>query len=80
MPGAGAGGKRQKKQPPKKGKGRRVSGNPAKAAQEKAAADKAAKEKAASANPFGTPGGAETDYEQAAAALDLPQDFAKFLK
>ena len=46
----------------------------------KVAADQAAKEKAASANPFGTPGGQETDYEQAAAALDLPQDFAKFLK
>jgi signal recognition particle subunit SRP54 len=78
MPGMpGMGGKRQKvKAQPKKGKGAKRSGNPAKAAQQ-AAADKA---KAASANPFGTPGGQDIDYEQAAAALDLPQDFSKFLK
>src|SRR6185503_11428797 len=58
MPGMG-GGKRQKiKAQPKKGKGAKRSGNPAKAAQQ-AAADK---EKAASANPFGTPGGQEMDY------------------
>jgi signal recognition particle subunit SRP54 len=82
MPGLPMGGKRGKsKQQPKKGKGRRVSGNPAKAAQEKAAQQKAAQEKAASANPFGTPKGEEgVDYEQAAAALDLPKDFSKFLK
>ncbi|HEX6956065.1 MAG TPA: signal recognition particle protein, partial [Agromyces sp.] len=81
MPGMPAGGKRGKgKQQPKKAKGRRVSGNPAKAAQEKAAQEKAAREKAASANPFGTPAGDEgIDYEQAAAALDLPKDFSKFL-
>ena len=81
MPGMpGMGGKRAKaKQQPKKGKGKRVSGNPAKAAQQ-AAADK---EKAASAgagNPFGTPGNEPVDYEQAAAALDLPKDFSKYLK
>ena len=42
----------------------------------------AAKEKAAStANPFGSPaGGEEIDYEKAAAALDLPKDFSKYLK
>ena len=80
MPGMTGGGKRGKaKQQPKKGKGRRVSGNPAKAAQE-AAAEKE-KAAAASANPFGTPNGAdEVDYEKAAAALDLPKDFSKFLK
>jgi signal recognition particle subunit SRP54 len=71
------GGKRQKaKAQPRKGKGAKRSGNPAKAAQQAAAE----KEKAASANPFGTPGGQEMDYEQAAAALDLPKDFSKFLK
>ncbi len=81
MPGLpGMGGKRAKaKQAPKKGKGKRVSGNPAKAAQQ-AEAEKQ-KAKAAQANPFGTPAGEEElDYEKAAAALNLPQDFSKFLK
>ncbi len=79
MPGVGGGGKRKAKQQPKKGKGRRVSGNPAKAAQqEKADRDKAAS--APAANPFGKPAGEDVDYEQAAAALNLPQDFSKFLK
>ncbi|WP_300680181.1 signal recognition particle protein [Nocardioides sp.] len=59
----------------KKGKGARKSGNPAKAAQEKKAAPAPA-----AANPFGTPGGTEIDYEAAAANLNLPADFAKFLK
>ena len=75
MPGAGKRGKA--KQPPKKGKGKRVSGNPAKAAAQK----KVQQEKASSAgNPFGTPGEDEVDYEQAAAALDLPKDFSRYLK
>ncbi len=75
MPGAGKRGKA--KQPPKKGKGKRVSGNPAKAAAQK----KVQQEKASSSgNPFGTPGEDEVDYEQAAAALDLPQDFSRYLK
>ena len=72
----GSRGKRQPKQAPKK-KGKRASGNPAKAAQEAAAAKAAAAEKAA--NPFGNPG-EDIDYEKAAAALDLPKDFSKFLK
>jgi signal recognition particle subunit SRP54 len=76
MPGAGKRGK-QKTQA-KKGKGRRVSGNPAKAAQEAAAQKE--KVSAASANPFGNPNGEDVDYEKAAAALDLPKDFSKFLK
>jgi signal recognition particle subunit SRP54 len=79
MPGMpGMGGKRPKAKPvAKKGKGKRVSGNPAKAAQQA----KADKEKAAATggNPFGTPT-EDIDYEKAAAALDLPQDFSKFLK
>ena len=80
MPGAGGpgGGKRGKaKQQPKKGKGAKRSGNPAKAAQEAAAA----KEKAAAnaGNPFGR-STEDVDYEQAAANLDLPKDFSKFLK
>ena len=44
-------------------------------------AGQAAEEKAAPAgNPFGNPDGEEIDYEKAAAALDLPKDFSKFLK
>ncbi len=80
MPGMSAGGKRGRAKQAaknKQGKGRRVSGNPAKAAQQAKAAD----EKAASTgNPFGNPDGEEIDYEKAAAALDLPKDFSKFLK
>jgi signal recognition particle subunit SRP54 len=83
MPGVpgmgGPGGKKTKARPAKKGKGgKRVSGNPAKAAAQK----KADKERAAAppANPFGQPEGEEVDYEKAAAALDLPKDFSKYLK
>ncbi|WP_372734936.1 signal recognition particle protein [Nocardioides sp.] len=81
MPGMAGGGKRGKaKAQAKKGKGRRVSGNPAKAAQQ-AAAEKE-KAAAAPANPFGLPNGPaeDVDYEQAAAALNLPKDFSKYLK
>lgn len=79
MPGMAGPGKRGKtKQQPKKGKGRRVSGNPAKAAQEQAA-EKERAAAAGSANPFGLPN-EEIDYESAAANLDLPKDFSKFLK
>jgi signal recognition particle subunit SRP54 len=82
MPGMAGGGKRgkQKAAAAKKGKGRRVSGNPAKAAQQ-AAAEKEKAAAASAANPFGAPAGEEEmDYEKAAAALDLPKDFSKFLK
>jgi signal recognition particle subunit SRP54 len=82
MPGVGGpgGGKRAKAKQAQKAKakgGQRKSGNPAKAAQEAAAA----KEKAAqqAANPFGLPS-EDVDYEAAAANLDLPKDFSKFLK
>ena len=74
LPGPGKKGKQAKQA--KKGK-KRVSGNPAKAAQEKAAQ---AERPAAAANPFGKPAGEDVDYEQAAAALNLPKDFSKFLK
>ncbi len=81
MPGMGGpGGKGKGKSQPKKAKGRRVSGNPAKAAQAKAAEQEKAKAAKASSNPFGVPAGEEVDYEQAAANLDLPKDFSKFLK
>ncbi len=75
MPGMAA---KKPKAKPKPGKGRRVSGNPAKAAQQA----KAAREKSAAApgNPFGNPDGEAVDYEKAAAALDLPKDFSKYLK
>ncbi len=79
MPGMGGGKRSKAKQAPKKGKGKRVSGNPAKAAAQR----KAEQEKAATTqggNPFGQPDGEEVDYEKAAAALDLPKDFSKFLK
>jgi len=74
MPGMPGGGKGRGKQKPQKGRAKRVSGNPAKAAQQK----KALEEKVASGNPFGNPD--SIDYETAAANLDLPQDFSKFLK
>jgi signal recognition particle subunit SRP54 len=79
MPGMSTGGKRGRaKQAAKNkpGKGRRVSGNPAKAA----AQVKAAQEAPATGNPFGDPEAEEIDYEKAAAALDLPKDFSKYLK
>jgi signal recognition particle subunit SRP54 len=73
MPGAGRG---RAKQKPQKGKKKRVSGNPAKAAQQRAAQQE--KAAAGGGNPFGNPDG--IDYETAAANLDLPKDFSKFLK
>jgi signal recognition particle subunit SRP54 len=81
MPGMAGGGKRGKAKAAaknKQGKGRRVSGNPAKAAAQARAAEQ--KSAAASSNPFGNPEGEEIDYEKAAAALDLPKDFSKYLK
>jgi signal recognition particle subunit SRP54 len=78
MPGMAGGGKRGRAKQAarnKPGKGRRVSGNPAKAAaQAKAATQKS------TASPFGNPDGEEIDYQKAAAALDLPKDFSKYLK
>jgi signal recognition particle subunit SRP54 len=69
MPAAPGAGKRgNARKAPQKGKAKRVSGNPAKAAQQRAAIE----EKAV------TP--AAIDYETAAANLDLPTDFSKFLK
>jgi signal recognition particle subunit SRP54 len=80
MPGMAAGGKRGRAKQAaknKQGKGRRVSGNPAKAAAQARAAEQ---KSTAAANPFGSPDGEEIDYEKAAAALELPQDFSKYLK
>ena len=78
MPGMAAAGGRKSKTKQKPSKGRRVSGNPAKAAQQaKEAQDKAAAKPAA--NPFGSPDGEEVDYEKAASALNLPKDFSKYL-
>jgi signal recognition particle subunit SRP54 len=79
MPGMGGGKSSKAKPQQKKGKGAKRSGNPAKAAQEAAAAK--AKAAANPANPFGAPAGDEpVDYEKAAAALNLPKDFSKYLK
>ena len=82
VPGMGGpgGGKRAKAKQAQKSKakgGQRKSGNPAKAAQEAAAAKEKAEQQAA--NPFGVPA-EDVDYEAAAANLDLPKDFSKFLK
>jgi len=82
VPGMGGpgGGKRAKAKQAQKSKakgGQRKSGNPAKAAQEAAAAKAKAEQQAA--NPFGA-AAEDIDYEAAAANLDLPKDFSKFLK
>ncbi len=79
MPGSGGGKRGKGRQQPAKSKNKRVSGNPAKAAQQRAIAAQAAKERPAG-SPFGDPGGEEVDYEAAAAALNLPKDFSKYLK
>jgi signal recognition particle subunit SRP54 len=77
LPGMGGGKRAKGKQPVKKSKGKRVSGNPAKrAAEQKALAQKAASGPAA--NPFGVPGGAEEDFDPS--SLDLPADLSKYLK
>jgi signal recognition particle subunit SRP54 len=74
MPGMGGPKRAKAKQPVKKAKGKRVSGNPAKrAAEAKAAAAKPA----AAANPFGVPAGAEDDLDPA--SLELPADLSKYL-
>ncbi|MCB0907367.1 MAG: signal recognition particle protein [Nocardioidaceae bacterium] len=72
MPGMAAAAGRKKKGKAKPAKGRRVSGNPAKAGGAKPAAP-------AATNPFGSPDG-EIDYQKAAEALQLPNDFSKYLK
>jgi len=80
MPGMSSGGKRGRAKQAarsKQGKGRRVSGNPAKAAQQAKAAEA---KTPSTGNPFGNPDGEEIDYEKAAASLELPKDFSKFLK
>ncbi|MFS3128742.1 signal recognition particle protein [Nocardioides sp. Bht2] len=73
LPGGGAKAAKQKKQ--QQGKKKRVSGNPAKAAQQR---KEIGSKPASAGNPFGSPEG--IDYESAAANLDLPKDFSKFLK
>ncbi len=81
MPGLGGGKRAGARQPAqqkgKKGK-KRVSGNPAKAAQQKAALEAAEKDRPV--NPFGNPDGADVDYEKAAEQLNLPKDFSQFLQ
>jgi signal recognition particle subunit SRP54 len=76
MPGLGGGRRAKAKQPAKKGKGKRVSGNPAKrAAEARTGAQKPAPDGAA--NPFGLPADADGDFD--ASSLDLPPDLAKYL-
>ncbi len=76
MPGMPGPGRAAARKQPQKGKGKRTSGNPAKAAQQRAA--EAAK-KPAAANPFAV-GGEGFDYEAAAANLNLPAGFDNLFK
>jgi signal recognition particle subunit SRP54 len=77
VPGLGGARRPKAKQPVKKGRAKRVSGNPAKrAADQRAAAQRPAN--GAGANPFGVPGGADEDLDPT--ALDLPADLSKYLK
>jgi len=80
MPGVASAAGRRNKAKPKPGKGRRISGNPAKAAAEEKARQQRLQESVSTGSPFGNPDGEDIDYEKAAAALDLPTDFSKFLK
>src|SRR3954451_17346243 len=76
IPGMGGGKRAKAKQSAKKGKAKRVSGNPAKrAADQKAAAQRSAD--GAAANPFGVPAGRD---ELDASSLDIPPDLSKYLK
>jgi signal recognition particle subunit SRP54 len=79
MPGVGAGRRAKAKQAGKKGKGKRMSGNPAKRAQqEQAAAARAAN--APAANPFGLPADGDDETELDPADFNLPPEVAKFLQ
>jgi signal recognition particle subunit SRP54 len=77
MPGLPGAGKRTKAKQARKGKAKRVSGNPAK----RAAAQKAAAQRpvdGAGANPFGVPAGESDELDPS--SLDLPADLSKYLK
>jgi signal recognition particle subunit SRP54 len=78
MPGMGGGKRGKGKQPVKKGKAKRGSGNPAK----RAAAQKAAAQRVpdGAGNPFGVPANGQTAEDFDPAALDLPADLSKYLK
>ncbi|QIK66990.1 signal recognition particle protein [Nocardioides sp. HDW12B] len=76
MPGAGKRAK-AKRPPAKKGKGKRVSGNPAKRAEQEKASATAAAERPP-ANPFGLPQGAEEEQFDAS-GFELPPEVAKYL-
>ena len=78
----GAGGKRAKAKQSRPRRARAASGAPATPPRRPRSRRRDAGEGAAAAggNPFGHPGGEEIDYEKAAAALDLPKDFSKYLK
>jgi signal recognition particle subunit SRP54 len=79
MPGVGAGRRAKAKQGGKKGKGKRMSGNPAKRAeQEQAAAARAAS--APARNPFGLPVDGDEEAELDPADFNLPPEVAKYLQ
>jgi signal recognition particle subunit SRP54 len=75
MPGMGMGKRAKGKQAAKKSKSKRVSGNPAKRAEQaKAAADKPS---GAGANPFGLP---QDEAPMNPDDFKLPADLSKYLK
>ena len=74
LPGMGGPKRAKGRQPVKKAKGKRVSGNPAKRAADQRAG---AKKPAAPANPFGVPAGSEDEFDPA--SLQLPADLSKYL-
>jgi signal recognition particle subunit SRP54 len=77
LPGMGAGRRPKGRQPARKGKAKRVSGNPAKrAADQQAAARKVSD--GVGANPFGVPAGAAEEVDPS--SIQLPADLSKYLK
>jgi signal recognition particle subunit SRP54 len=73
----GAGRRPKGRQPARKGKAKRVSGNPAKrAADQQAAARKVSD--GMGANPFGVPAGAAEEVDPS--SIQLPADLSKYLK
>ena len=77
MPGVAAAGGRNKAKA-KPAKGRRRLRQPRQGGGRGEGQGRAAA--ASSGNPFGDPDGEAVDYESAAAALELPKDFSKYLK
>jgi signal recognition particle subunit SRP54 len=76
MPGMGLGGGKRAKQVPKKGKNKRVSGNPAKRAEQERAAAQRAASAGQNGNPLGLPDGQGDGKPE---DFQLPPEFSKYL-